>query len=137
MPGGIAVADTHCPHCDHVFDLAEITEEWCAACGRKIPEVLLKEVRPKPHIRNPHPHPLPPPTKETIAEESRETQIKLVGLLLMLAAIVLGIAALSWGTYTQMSGHAIGVITWIAGGTALLVFLVGVILLNRGRGQEE
>jgi hypothetical protein len=131
------VADTRCPHCDHVFVLAEITEEWCAACGRKIPEVLLKDARPKPHIRNPHPHPLPVPTKEAMAEQSRETKIRLAGLSLMLLAIVLGIVALCWGTYTHMASREIGVITWIIGGISLVLFLVGVVLLNYGTVPEE
>ena len=67
------MADTRCPHCDHVFVAAEITDEWCAQCGKHIPEVLLKEIRPKPHLR--HPHPMPEAPKATQDELTRETRM--------------------------------------------------------------
>lgn len=131
------MADARCPFCDHVFVMEEITEEWCAECGRKIPEVMLKEVRPKPHVRNPHPHPLPPPTEATLAEQDRETKIRLTGLMLILASVVLAIAAIGWGTYNEVNTHKIGVLAWVIGGIALVVFLVGAVMLARSDDEEQ
>lgn len=133
----VAVADTRCPFCDHVFVAEEITDEWCAGCGKKIPEVLLKDVRPKPHIRNPHPHPLPPPSQAALAERAHETKLRVVGLLVILGAIVLAIAAAGWGTYNEANTREIGVLPWVVGGIALAVFLAGAVMLARGRDEEQ
>lgn len=124
--------NARCPHCDHVFVLAEITDEWCASCGKKIPEIILKDVRPKPHMR--HPHPLPEPTRAERAEAGRETRLRVSGLVVMLVAILGAIAALAWGAFNQTSGS--GVAWWI-GGAAGAAFVVGLVMLNSGGGQEE
>ena len=131
MPDANATA--RCPHCDHVFDPAEVTDEWCASCGRKIPEVILKDIRPKPHLR--HPHPLPEPTKDARAEGARETKVRVSGLVVMLVAILGGIAALAWGGYNRVSGGEVGA-AWYVGGAAGVAFVVGLVMLNRG-GPEE
>lgn len=130
------MADTRCPHCDHVFAPDEITDEWCAQCGKHIPEMLLKDARPKPHLRNPHPHPLPPPSKETQAEMAHETKVRLAGMILMLVSVIGGVAALAWGTLNRMSGEGIGTAWWI-GGAAAVLFLVGLVTFNRGETPEE
>jgi hypothetical protein len=126
--------DARCPHCDHVFDPAEITDEWCSQCGKHIPEVLLKDIRPKPHLR--HPHPIPEAPKAAQAEVARETKIRLAGLVVMLVAILGGLAALAWGTINQVNGTAIGAAWWV-GGAAGAAFVVGLLMLNRGGGREE
>lgn len=123
-----------CPHCDHVFDPAEVTDEWCAQCGKHIPEVLLKEIRPKPHLR--HPHPIPEPTKADQAERTHTTKVRVSGLIVMLAAILGGIAALAWGAVNKIGGGEIGA-AWYVGGAAGVAFLVGLVMLNTGGGQEE
>jgi hypothetical protein len=126
--------DAKCPHCDHVFVVAEITDEWCESCGKKIPEMLLKDIRPKPHLR--HPHPLPEPTKVDRAEEAHETKVRVTGLVVILAAILLGLVALVWGGFNQASGNGIGAAWWV-GGAAGVAFVVGLVMLNSGHTQEE
>jgi len=131
------VADTRCPNCDHIFGLDEITEGWCAECGKKIPEVLLKDVRPKPHIRNPHPHPLPTPTQAEQAAQSRDNKLRAMGLLLMVVALLLGLVAFGWGAYNRLNGASIGIAAWVGGGSSLAVLLLGAGMLALGRGSEE
>lgn len=131
------MADTRCPNCDHTFALDEITDGWCAECGKKIPEVLLKDVRPKPHIRNPHPHPLPIPTQTEHSEQSRENRIRATGLLLIVVALLLGLAAFGWGAYNRLNGAGIGVVAWVGGGSSLVVLLLGAVMLTGGRVPEE
>jgi hypothetical protein len=131
------MVETRCPHCDHVFVMAEITDEWCAECGKHIPEALLKDVRPKPHLRNPHPHPLPPQSKEDQVAQSHETKLRLAGLLTMLGAILVGMICAGWGVVNQMRSAEIGTGPWVGGGIALVAFFVGVVLLNRGQTAEE
>ena len=129
------MADTRCPHCDHVFAITEITDEWCAECGKHIPEALLKDARPKPHLR--HPHPLPPQSKEDRVEQAHETKLRLGGLLLMLAGAVVGSACLVWGALNQASSGVVGTLPWLGGGVAVVLFLVGGLMLNRGETSEE
>jgi hypothetical protein len=129
------VTDTRCPNCDRVFVLEEITDGWCSDCGKKIPEVILKDVRPKK--RSPHPVPLPPPpTPAQQADEARETKIRVAGLVLMIVAIIDGLGALAWGTYNRINGTDIGGPVW-AGGLAVVVFIVGLVMLNTGGGAQE
>jgi hypothetical protein len=97
----------------------------------------LKDARPKPHLRHPHPHPLPPPSKEDRAVESHETKIRLTGLLVMLAAILVGLGGVVWGVVNQMSSASVGIGPWIAGGLGVVIFIVGAVLFNLGQTSEE
>jgi hypothetical protein len=40
----VIIAEVRCLYCGRAFESAEITSEWCAACGRRIPQVILDAV---------------------------------------------------------------------------------------------
>jgi hypothetical protein len=131
-PGDRAVpdAEARCPSCDHVFVSAEVAEEWCASCGKKIPEMLLKDIRPKPHLR--HPVPLPEPTKEERAVAARDSRTRAVGMLVMVLAILAGLGCLVWGVIDKMNGQSYNPALWV-GGVALVAFLSGLVMFASGR----
>jgi hypothetical protein len=119
-----------CPHCDHVFELVEVTDEWCASCGKKIPEVILKDVRPKPHLRKPLP--LPPPTREENAGTAGESRGRAVGLFLMFGGVAGGLGCLLWGVISKMSGESLTPVLW-TGGLVLALFVTGLAMFTSGR----
>ncbi|MCS6863972.1 MAG: hypothetical protein RMJ56_02715 [Gemmataceae bacterium] len=129
------MAEHRCPRCDHIFTLAEILDEWCAECGKRIPEVLLKEARPKPHLR--HPHPLPPPSVETQLEQSRDNALRLGGLLLMLAGLIIGLVSWGWGIYQKFSLGEVSMTAYLGGGVALVALVAGIVLMNRSESSES
>lgn len=128
-----ANSNAKCPHCDHVFVPEEITDEWCAGCGKHIPEALLKEIRPKPHILHPHPHPLPEPTPAEKAEAARKSKTRAFGFLLMLFALALASVLIGWAVYCRLERTRAGSwVVWV-GGAALAVFIAGLGMLITGR----
>jgi len=112
--------------------LVEVTDEWCASCGKKIPEVILKDVRPKPHLRNPLP--LPPPTREERAEESRESRVRAAGLFMMFGGILGGLGCLLWGVITKMNGDGLSTVILVAA-PAITVFFAGLGMFASGRAD--
>lgn len=130
------MADSRCPRCDHVFSLQEIIEEWCGECGMRIPEVLLKEARPKLPLRHPHPLP-PPPSVETQAERSQEVATRLAGMLLLLGGIAIGLASLGWGIYRKFSSGELSLTALVGGGVAVVTFVVGVVLMTQTEPRES
>jgi hypothetical protein len=113
----------------------EIIEEWCGECGMRIPEVLLKEARPKPHLR--HPHPLPSLPVETPAEDRQEIAMRLAGLLLLLGGIAIGLASLGWGIYRKFSTGEMSLPAMVGGGVAVVTFVAGVVLMTRNEARES
>jgi hypothetical protein len=128
----VADADARCPNCDHVFAPAEVADEWCASCGKKIPEILMKDLRPRPHLR--HPVPLPEPTREERAEATRESRTRAGGMLLMVLAILAGLGCLVWGVIERMNGQSYNPALWV-GGVALVGFLCGLGMFATGRAD--
>lgn len=133
------MADNRCPHCDHVFALDEITDEWCASCGKHIPEAFLKDLRPKPHLRKPHPdHPPKTPAAPTHAPApvTHETKVRVAGLVMMVASCLGGLAALTWGTFSRLNGSGIAGAVAV-GAAAAIAFVIGLVMLNAGGAPEE
>lgn len=128
---------THCPKCDHVYGPEEVADGWCAECGKQIPEILMRDIRPKPHVRNPHPHPLPAPSLEDRVEQSHEARLRLTGLLLLLSGVLIGLACVGWGAYSRMNAGSVGLGALVGGGAALACFATGMVLLNREPAGEE
>ena len=124
------MAETRCPNCDHVFAPDEVVEEWCGSCGKKIPEMLLKDIRLKPHLR--HPHPLPEPTRAEQAEESRESRTRAAGMLVIVLSLLGGLGCLAWGAVNRLNGESIGPVLWV-GAVVLAAFLCGLGMFTTGR----
>ena len=130
------MADTRCPSCDHVFVVDELAEGWCADCGKKIPEVVLKDARPR--RRSPHPVPPPPePTPAQRAELNRESRTRFIGFLLVLVALAVGCAAGAWIAYWRLNREDAGPVAGWVGAGAVAVFLAGLGMLAAGRDREE
>jgi hypothetical protein len=129
-PPAASPPKARCPHCDHDFESAEVIDEWCASCGKKIPEVILKDVRPKPHLRNPLP--VPPPTREERAEAARESRVRAAGLFLMALSIVAGLICAAWAITVMLNGESLRAVTWV-GMFVLVAFITGLAMLATGR----
>ncbi len=124
-----------CPYCDHDFAAAEIADGWCEPCGRRIPEVVLKEVRPRPHFAPPPPP--PEPTEAERAEARRTDTTRAIGAVIMILGLLVCVGAAAWIAYCRFQRADAGrAFTWIAGAGGA-AFLFGLALLIDGRASDQ
>lgn len=123
-----------CPHCGHVFAPEEVTEGWCGACGKQIPEFALRKARAKRG---------PGAARKALAKQQREFErsnvwnVRVTGLLCFAGGIALLVGAAALGVFVLARGAQPGYLIGALGVGGLLLAAAGARMFVRGRVEND